>query len=353
MHRRITATVIAPFFALPFSVVLAFFCLAAECADRQAASRDGIELLHRAEQVTDILAGDVPSFRLTARVEVFDDKGKKTEGTYTLFWNSPTIWRQEFSFPDSKEVYLARINKLLISRNPSAPSEQIYRAEALLDFARFLRLGPKNKVQKLEQRTEQGRPVRKLDISISDLPWKKIYFDSQSQLPIRVEYKGAALGGRYPYKEFDLKFQFADYMEFSSLRFPRKLQRFESNVLKAQVEVQDWSPAKFGEADFIPPDDAHWIHWCHRPETAILESQLVRPNLQFPPQLRTGGPTSRVVVSGIIGADGQWHNIQTVKSEGSMVDSFWISEMHQQKFTPAKCGDTPVESEMMIEFDWP
>jgi hypothetical protein len=330
-----------------------FFALPTEFSDTQTIQHDGLELLRQAEQTTDILASDVQPFRLTAKIAVFEEKGKKTEGTYTLLWNSSTIWREEFSFPDSKEVYLARINKLLISRNPVAPSEQVYRAERTLDFARFMRLGPKDKVKKLEQRTEDGKPIRRLDISISDLPWKKIYFDVNLPLPTRIEYKGAALGTRYPYKEFDLKFEFVDYLELSGLRFPRSLRRFESNVLKEQIDIQDWSPAKFGEADFVPPDDAHWIRWCHRPQPAILESLPVRPNLQFPLQLRTGGPTSRVVVSGIIGTDGQWHNIETVKSEGNMVDSFWISQMRQQKFSPAKCGDTPVESEMMIEFDWP
>ena len=76
-------------------------------------------------------------------------------------------------------------------------------------------------------------------------------------------------------------------------------------------------------------------------------------NPSFPPQLRTGGPPSRVVIDGVIGTDGQWHNIETVKSAGSMVDSFWISQMHRQRFTPAQCGETPVEYEIMIEFDYP
>jgi hypothetical protein len=107
---------------------------------------------------------------------------------------------------------------------------------------------------------------------------------------------------------------------------------------------QEWTEATFGESDFAPPDDSHWIRWCPHQEPARLET---------PPQLRTGGPSSRVVVYGIIGTDGRWHNIEAVKSEGTMVDSFWISQMHKQRFAPALCGENPTEYEMMIEFDYP
>jgi hypothetical protein len=63
--------------------------------------------------------------------------------------------------------------------------------------------------------------------------------------------------------------------------------------------------------------------------------------------------TAHVLFNGIIGTEGQWHNVETVRSAGPVADSFWISQMHGQRFTPAECGDTPVEYEMMIEFDYP
>jgi hypothetical protein len=58
------------------------------------------ELLQQAQQLTDIRSANGTAFRMTARVEVYDDRGKKEEGTYTLLWNSPTIWRDEISLPD-------------------------------------------------------------------------------------------------------------------------------------------------------------------------------------------------------------------------------------------------------------
>jgi hypothetical protein len=340
--------------ALFFCAATTQFMLRARSRDGQSAPKSGVELIRKAEQLTDILSGDAPSFRLIARVEAYDEKGKKKQGTYTLLWNSPTIWREEITFPDSFQVRLARINKLLISRKPPIPSEQTYRVGKLMDFRTFLGLSIRNQIQDLHEQTKNGLRERRVDITIGEgRPWKKVYFDGDAPVPTQIEYKGAALGARYPYKEFDLKFLLGDYMEFHGLQFPRTLRRFESNVLKDQVQVQEWTEATFGEADFVPPDDSHWIRWCSNVTPPRLETAMLMTDLSFPPQLRAGGPTSRVVINGIIGTDGQWHNVEIVKSAGSMVDSFWISQMHRQRFTPAECSGTPVEYEMMIEFDYP
>jgi len=205
----------------------------------------------------------------------------------------------------------------------------------------------------------EGSRERWVEIAHESQHWKRIYFRDSASVPTRIEYKGAALGMRYPYKEFDLKFDLGNYVEFHGLQFPRTLRRLESNVLKVQVQVQEWVEATYGEADFVPPDDSHWIRWCPNAMPPRLESPLLQArspagiSASFPPQLRTGGPTSRVVIDGIVGTDGMWHNLDVVKSEGKTVDEFWLDQMHRQKFTPARCGETPVEAEMMIEFDYP
>ena len=328
--------------------------MSAQSRDKQSTSQTAGELLQQAARLTDIRSGDTPSFRLTARVEAYAEKGKKEEGKYTLLWNSPTIWREEITFPDYSQVRLARINKLLISRNPPTPSEQVYRVAKLMDLSAFLRLSIRDQIQGLHEKTKDGLVERRVDITIAgSRPWKKVYFDGSAPVPSRIEYKGAALGMRYPYKDFDLRFQLDGYMEFHGLQFPRTLRRLESSVLKDQMQLEEWTEATFGESDFVPPDNAQWIRWCPNVEPPRLESPLLMINLQFPPQLRTGGPISRVVINGVVGTDGQWHNLEAVKSEGSMVDSFWIGQMRRQRFAPAQCGETPVEYEMMIEFDYP
>jgi hypothetical protein len=188
--------------ALFFCATTTQFMLRARSRDGQSAPKSGVELIRRAEQLTDIRSGHAPSFRLIARVQAYDEKGKKKEGTYTLLWNSPTIWREEITFPDSSQVRLARINKLLISRKPPIPSEQTYRVGKLMDFRTFLGLSIRNQIQDLHEQTKNGLKERRVDITIAEgRPWKKVYFDGGAPVPTQIEYKGAALGARYPYKD--------------------------------------------------------------------------------------------------------------------------------------------------------
>jgi hypothetical protein len=354
-RSRLSSSIAALSAALFLCAATTQFIVVARGRDGHSSHMSGGELLRKAGQLTNIRSGDAPSFRLTAQVEAYDEKGKKKEGTYTLLWDAPTIWREEIAFPDSSQVRLARINKLLISRKPPIPSEETYRVARLMDIPAFLRLGVRDQVQGLHEKTKDGLSEERVDITIGGRPWKKVYFDGAVPVPIRIEYKGAALGAQYPYKEFDLKFLFGDFMEFHGLEFPQTLRQFESNVLRDEVQVKEWTERTFGESDFFSPDDSRWIRWCPNVAPPRIESptptQVSNPS--FPPQFRAGGPPSRVVINGIIGTDGQWHNVEAVKSEGSIVDSFWIGLMHRQRFTPARCGETPVEYEMMIEFDYP
>jgi len=78
--------------------------------------------------------------------------------------------------------------------------------------------------------------------------------------------------------------------------------------------------------------------------------QSEKHHVPIPWPLR-GEPIRRpVVIYGIMGPDGQWHNVTVVKSGGKEVDSFWTSVMVSQGFTPAMCGTEPVMREVVQEF---
>lgn len=88
-----------------------------------------------------------------------------------------------------------------------------------MEFSSLLRLGPKDQIQKVLEKTISGSRERQVEISIAGKPCKKVYFDGSSPVPARIEYKGAALGTRYPYKDFDLRFQLGDYAELGGFNF--------------------------------------------------------------------------------------------------------------------------------------
>jgi hypothetical protein len=125
-------------------------------------SQTSWELLQQTQQLTDIRSANGTPFRMTARIEVYDERGKKKEGTYTLLWNSPTIWRDEISFPDYVQIRVARTNKLLISRHPPTVSRDVFRLGKLLDFPSLLCVGMREQENKYKNsetklRTDQVR----------------------------------------------------------------------------------------------------------------------------------------------------------------------------------------------------
>jgi hypothetical protein len=63
--------------------------------------------------------------------------------------------------------------------------------------------------------------------------------------------------------------------------------------------------------------------------------------------------TRPVGIYGVIGTDGLWHNLEIVESNSKEVDEFWMNRMLQQRFSPSKCGDSPVEYETVIEYSFP
>lgn len=320
------------------------FMLRAQSRDEQVTTQTGGALLQQAEQLTNIRSPNTPSFRLTAQVEVYEAKGKKKEGKYSLLWNSPTTWREDIALSDYSQIRLAHIDKLFISRNPPSPSEQVYRVAKLMDFSVLLRIGVRDQIQRLQERTKKGSRQRWVEITTPTKCSRRVHFDESVPLPILIEYNWTALELQEPpQNELDTKFQLENYEEFHGLHFPRTLRQFESGVLKVQVQVQEWTEAPSKDSDFVPPGDSRWIVWC---------PDLQRPRLQSPwmltEQLRS--PTPHVLVDGIIDTEGRWRSAEIVRSGGSTADSYWISQMHAQRFTPASCGKTPVEYEMMIGF---
>jgi hypothetical protein len=306
------------------------------------------KLLTDAEKLTDIrLPGSTP-FRLKAHFLGNMDKGQTYEATYLLEWNSPTSWRDEFKATDFEEVRVAHGDRLLISRHPSTPVAELFRLHELIDFPVYFELAPSLKVEKLSERQTQGTQQRVVDVSVRGRPWTKVYLDSSQPLVNRIEMKGALSGPQYPFNDFESTWEFEDYREFHEHQFPRKLSFRNSSSLEARIEVLELVDADSHAAEFDPPADAHWIHWCPHPQPPKYTRTEDRLPLLPPPQFRAGGPAVHAQIYGIIATDGLWHNLTVLKSGGESVDSYFLKQLTAEKFTPAHCGDTPVEFENVL-----
>jgi hypothetical protein len=301
------------------------------------------KLLQQAEELTDIRSSGSHEFRLAARVTLFDEKGQTREGTYDLLWKSQTAWQDELRFADFSQVRSAHVDKLFVSRKTPRLTLEAFQLLKLLDFPNLLRFSSEAKAQKLRERTRNGSRERTLEIALPGRSsWKIISLDVSSPIPIRVEFKGSHIG-----------YQFENYVAFNGHQFPRTLIEFDSSKPLIQVQIQELTEATLDVSSLLPPQDARWLRWCAHPEPARrsdLDPFKVTP---IPGPLRGGALEHPVAIYGVIGIDGQWHNLAVVKSAGKEVDSYWINEMLQEHFSPAKCGDVPVEQESVREFHLP
>jgi hypothetical protein len=305
------------------------------CFEKMMATNDaGAEaqrLLQQAEELTNIRSSGSHSFGLVACVQFYVGKDLAAEGTYKLAWESPTVWRDEIKFEDYSQVRVAVVDKLFISRNPPTLPFEIFRLLELLNFPQVLHPTLNAKPGKVKEKTRNGSRERTVEIG----SWI-VSLDKSSPIPTRVEYE-----------DFHFGYQFEDYVSFDGHQFPRTLTEFASNRPLVQVQVQELAKATFDASSFTPPKDASVVRWCPHPEPARLE---VRAKLDpMPSQLRDVAQQHAVAIYGIIGTDGRWHNLAPVKSAGKEIDSYWMNQQLQERYSPAKCGGVPVEQESVKE----
>jgi hypothetical protein len=336
---RITGTILFPYSSKVGFIVAIVFLTAIFPAHTAADKKDSEaeQLLQKAEQLTDIRSSGGNPFHLTATFKLYDDKGVATEGTYELLWKSPAIWREEIRAPGFSQTRLAAIDRIHILREPRWLTLEIFELGKLLEFPQSIRRHEEAVGLKLREKTKGAIRERSIEIAMDGRTWKRLYLDWDTGLPLRVEYT---------YEQRMQQFQ--DYFEFDGHHFPRFLAAFRSKKPVMEVHVTGLISASFPESSFVPPVGAGWMHWCPdlidaKPAMAI---DVVMP---FPPPAQK----NPVVIDGIIGTDGKWQNLVVVKSGGREADAFWLDMVRREHFQPARCGNTPVEQEMMNELRLP
>jgi hypothetical protein len=244
-------------------------------------------------------------------------------------------------------------DKLLISRSASGPVLEVFGLLRLMEFPGSWRSASNLEVQKLEEKNRRGVRERVIEMTVSGRPWRKVFLNASAPIMAEIEHKGALLGARYPYRDFESRVEFQDYMEFHGHQFPRKFGYYESNVDRGEIQVLELTDAEPKTPEFDPPPDSHWIHRCPHPKFPKLIPNVEEVRPIPPPQFRAGAPRLHAEIYGIIGTDGHWHNLTAVKSAGQAVDSYLMNVMQRTGYSPAQCDGIPVEYEYVLGFDYP
>lgn len=118
--------------------------------------------------------------------------------------------------------------------------------------------------------------------------------------------------------------------------------RLASVTTLEKQEDQLWAAA-FSDAHFSSITDAQPRVTC---ENTAVPEPLATPE----PLLADGKPGARIVISFIIGTDGQVHSPLILQSSDDIHDSILLTAVRSWKFRPATCNGAPAESDGTVEF---
>jgi hypothetical protein len=316
------------------SLILSLICIRpVEAVPADDDKTETEKRLLMAQQLTNIRESGSQPFRLSAKVQLFDKRGDMKQGTYELVWESPTQWKDELKLADFSQIRLVSGERLFLSRNPSRLSMEVFRLLRLLEFPILVIPLPSESVSR--QKKGDGFEFR-----VGNEVQRTLYLDGASSVPVRIEsHKNGVV------------YLFQSYNLFGERQFPRILTEQKLGKPFLEVQVQQLAIASFSPSSFAPPADAPSFRWCPSPTPAkFLPDNSVIP---IPWPLRGGALDRPVILYGIMGADGQWHNVTVVKSGGKEVDSYWTSFIVREHFIPAMCGNEPVMQESVQQFGRP
>ncbi len=305
---------------------------AREKKDKQA---EGLALIERARKLSDIRASGSPPFRLRATVLLYID-GKPVQGENLLIWVSPNEWREEITFPGFLQVEVRRENMRWMRRSLNFRPWWSYQLQALFDVENRLQVIGKEKTGRLEERTKEGRRLHCVDVHRKGWKSTEFCFDTST---------GTLARWKFWTGDSWLRDEYADPIVWTNKAFPRVLQRFEDDRPLLDVKIEDLQVGiNTALSWFEPPQDAEVWEDCEHPEPARL---LEKPPLQYP-----SGPTWRlrptVSVYGVVGTDGQLHNLTVIRSGGTLADAATLDNLKRWRFKPKMCDGKPVPEENVI-----
>ncbi len=320
-----------------FRAIRVVFVLLGTASCALAQGQSGEDLLTRALSKVDIRAEGSAAFHMRATVQFYENGIRSLQARYDLKWRSPSSWREEIEVGNLRQIRIADSDKLWEQRNLPYFTPAVEQIEKVMEFPQHIRLLGNERAGVVREKQVNGIRVHCFDVKAGHLEVKTVCVQRDSDFPIRVDYSGQNGGGG---------FQYEDAIPFGKHEYPRVIKDFDKNpILEFRVEELAMMGAGDSEAFDIPPG-ARPYGWCPNP----TKSEPLEKNLLIPSEIAAKIRGERAVIYGVIGTDGQWHDLALVESSGRVSESTWFSFLRNHRFRPAHCGGTPIETERLTEF---
>jgi len=314
-------------------VLTSLFLGASDAPERQETRKR----LEEAVSKTNIF--DLPSFQITARVQIIGNQGKSLEGRYQLLWKGPEQWREEITFPAYSEVQIGGKGTVWIQRSTDFIPLRIHELHAALGFGsvagdiegRFgsyvqLGLSPNDKIKKTHSRKENGDKLTCVEVENEQKFSSDICVNDST---------GTLLRGS-PYKD-------GDFQPIGGKVFPRFLGFVENGQTVAKVNIDDLIvPGQFPTNSFVPVTGVSPEPGCMNP-IPFRRIKSVPP--KYPQEARQRQIEGVVAVDLWVGTDGIPKIRKVVAGSNAFLEESAVNAIRESRYEPAECDGKPVQVE--------
>lgn len=304
------------------ALVLCCFATASDTASQERKKPPSVELLDAAK-LADARSSD-QAFQISAVIKLEQGKSTPNEGTYLLAWNSPTRWREEFSFPDFRQVRVSAPGGVWERREPAFLSLRVWQLMQALGFYGRLELSNEESAGKVKGSKKEGSDLRCVEIKRNSYPVDELCF--HEDVP--------QLSSEH-YLPSDRWYEFADYRKIRAKFFPGRIVVREGKTLAAEFSVSEVK-----ETDSIPTSffeqlaQAEWGPWCASPEAGGDPVTPIYSGLTQHKGMST--------LYGAIGSDGQWQRVHVLESGGAAHDAEVLEALKKERWKPSTCSAVPI-----------
>ena len=312
-------------------LALAAYSSAGEKKDKQA---EGLALIERARELSDIRAPGSPPFRLRARVRLFQEK-HAMEGTYLLVWISPSQWREQVDLPGFTQLRIGGEGTYSVHREPPGLPWPVFQLLHTLGYKARLTVRPTERVEEIKNRNKDGARlscVKLVSGSIWVVP-RELCFDSGSNTLSRIEYSNR-------------KYEFKKQSPWGDKVFPQSLSYFEGGKHVVAIDVEEFANIESSDpSGFLPLVNAASWEQCEDAERPIFlraSGPLPTAGAEFL------GPVHMVTVYGTIETSGELRNRSIISSGGKIADQWALDFLERARFQPRMCNGRPIGSEVFV-----
>src|SRR6266496_1702769 len=317
--------------ALLFTLLLITKAFASSDADSR-----GRDLIAKAAEKTNIFA--LSSFRLNATVRI-DNMGKPLDGTYSLLWNGPNLWREEIAFPGYSEIQVHSKGIAYLKRNVPYMPYRVSQLHATLGFSAGV--GGGSFFNQAPHGQETIKKVHEQKIAGAKADCVEIVNELKHAREVCVDQTTGM------YNRGQQRFVDSGFLPIGSKTFPRTMSLVDHEKPVVEVHITEFKAGEpLASALFEPPPGATSGQGCMNPVPGRLDNRI---EPRYPEQDKTARNQGTVAIYAVIDKSGIPQNLQLVLRATEGLDKASLDAVRQWRYTPATCDDNPVETETIIE----